>query len=214
MKSPAEQGMLFLRLLAELKSAGVNVSALGVLMSMRPMPAQAVPVLVRHLDLPHEPGVTSMLARCLADPAARNLGLFRRFLEMFTAIPESDSADARVLKESLLLAASYHATKQEMPLLLGAVEATGQMNYLGYVIDRIRQLRFVPAAPLVLRAAEAFEGTEVYVKALGALEYVEALPALSGLARRARGKRLRVIEEVMAKLKDVKRRRASEDRPT
>ena len=147
-----------------------------------------------------------MLARCLADPAARCLSLFQRFLDMFTAVPGSDS-DSRVLKESLLLAASYHATRKDMPLLLQAVEATGQINHLGYVVDRIRQLRFTPAAPLVLRAAEAFEGTNVYVKLLGTLGYVEALPALSALAEGARGKRLRVIEEVMIKLEDVQVRR-------
>jgi hypothetical protein len=200
---PDEPDDLHRGLLDELEGVGVLADSIADVMHYKSLPVEAVEVLVRHLSAPHSASVMTHIIRCLADRNAKPHRLFDTFIERFIAMPAVVGQHHRGLKEALAFAAAYHATREDVPTVLYALNQPGGSAYLGHFLSFLRRYRCREAGPLLERALSTVttpESVAILAKAMVDVGWNEGLPALRGRLLALKGRAMKTVAESIARL--------------
>lgn len=179
--TPHDPDALHRHLLGELASVGIAAGSIVDVMHLRRIPPAGIDVLVKHLSVPHSAEVMTHVVRCLADPNAKKYGLFEALIDEYIEMSAGPSADDRHLKEAYAVAAAYHATKSDIPLILYAVSRPGGMECFGHCLPKLRRFRCREAGPLLeeaLRNVTTPESVVTVAKAMADVGWQDGLPVL------------------------------------
>jgi len=115
-----------LQLLSELKATGLSIHSVGDLIGMSSRYDKAIPILLRHLQLPYSDAIKATIARSLAVPEEEVrkawpilVGEYRKAPIGMGPIVYGDSAEFKLgAKDALACALSVAATDETLPELI------------------------------------------------------------------------------------------------